>query len=351
MRYKQIIITLLASMLSISSAYADIRFWTTEEQPDRLAKQQSMAKAFEDAIGIGVDVVPVTEKDYGSRAAAAYSAGNLSDVIYLPLQYALPWYEESVLDADAASEVIDEINPATFAPGALNMAKVPEGYTAVPVDGWTQMVVYRKDLFEQNDLASPTNYANGRAMATRARESFGGALTVPLENVSPTWWDIASAQYSAAMSASGVMDFIYQASGRSHKWQTIIDTIRPTLPEDMQWRLPLLPFFSEVLGWAVPEISDDEFVRQVKEIDTAAYLEIVQRSEGWARQVESDVLHAHRLAELGYGNADSIMGDLGVFLARMVGAALEPVNLALIIGLISASGFWAARRRQKRQSK
>ena len=160
MQYKQIIITLLAGMLSVSSAYADIRFWTTEEQPDRLAKQQSMAKAFEDATGIGVDVIPVTEKDYSSRAAAAYGAGDLPDVIYLPLQYALPWYEEGILDADAASEVIAELNPATFAPGALNMAKVPEGYTAVPVDGWTQMVVYRKDLFEQNGLAPPTNYAN-----------------------------------------------------------------------------------------------------------------------------------------------------------------------------------------------
>ena len=41
---------LLGSALSIglsaATAIADIRFWTTEEQPARLAKQQAMAESF-----------------------------------------------------------------------------------------------------------------------------------------------------------------------------------------------------------------------------------------------------------------------------------------------------------------
>ncbi len=40
------------------------------------------------------------------------------------------------------------------------MAAVDEGYASVPVDGWTQMVVYRKDLFDANGLAAPDSYAN-----------------------------------------------------------------------------------------------------------------------------------------------------------------------------------------------
>jgi multiple sugar transport system substrate-binding protein len=39
------------------------------------------------------------------------------------------------------------------------MAKLPEGYAAVPVDGWTQLVLYRKDLFAAKGLAAPTSYA------------------------------------------------------------------------------------------------------------------------------------------------------------------------------------------------
>lgn len=160
---KKLTTAVLAAFLAIPSAFADIRFWTTEEQPDRLAKQEKMAADFQAETGIAVDVIPITEKDMGARAVAAFGAGDLPDVIYHPLQFALPWHEEGILDAAAATGVVNSLNPQTFAPGALNMAKVDEGYASVPVDGWTQMIVYRKDLFEQNGLAAPTTYANVRA--------------------------------------------------------------------------------------------------------------------------------------------------------------------------------------------
>ncbi len=68
-------------------------------------------------------------------------------MIYYPLQYALPWAEAGILDAEAAQEVVDELGVATFAPGPIGMAATPNGIAGVPVDGWTQMVVYRKDDF------------------------------------------------------------------------------------------------------------------------------------------------------------------------------------------------------------
>lgn len=46
----------------------NIRFWTTEEQPERLAKQQEMAAQFEKATGNSVEVIPVSESDLGTRA-------------------------------------------------------------------------------------------------------------------------------------------------------------------------------------------------------------------------------------------------------------------------------------------
>jgi multiple sugar transport system substrate-binding protein len=151
-----------ASVLALSTAVgADtIRFWTTEEQPERLERQQAMAADFTAETGIEVEVIPVTESDLGTRATAAFAAGDLPDVIYHTLQYALPWYEAGILDADAASEVIESLGADTFASGALEMAAVDEGYASVPVDGWTQMIVYRADLFEENGLEPPTTYAN-----------------------------------------------------------------------------------------------------------------------------------------------------------------------------------------------
>ncbi len=153
--------TALVLSLGASAVYADsIRFWTTEEQPERLAKQQDMAAQFEAATGTEVEVIPVSETDLGTRTTAAFAAGDLPDVIYHPLQYALPWAEAGILDTEAATEVIEALGADTFAPGALTMAAVSDGTASVPVDGWTQMVVYRKDLFDANGLEAPTTYAN-----------------------------------------------------------------------------------------------------------------------------------------------------------------------------------------------
>jgi len=148
------------SLFLANIVYADIKFWTTEVQPARMAKQEEMAKAFEAKTGIKVDVIPIEEKELGTRATAAAAAGDLPDVIYHTLQYVLPWAEAGILDVDANNAVVKELGKDTFAPGALNMAKSGSKIAAVPVDGWTQMVVYRKDLFENAELAPPTSYAN-----------------------------------------------------------------------------------------------------------------------------------------------------------------------------------------------
>ena len=79
------------------------------------------------------------------------------------MQYALPWAEAGILDSDAATEVIDELGKGTFAPGALAMAALKDGYASVPVDGWTQMIVYRKDLFDAKGLKAPSTYADVEA--------------------------------------------------------------------------------------------------------------------------------------------------------------------------------------------
>ena len=150
----------IISLFITNVVYADIKFWTTEVQPARMAKQEEMAKAFEAKTGIKVDVIPIEEKELGTRATAAAAAGDLPDVIYHTLQYVLPWAEAGILDVDANNAVVKELGKNTFAPGALNMAKSGSKIAAVPVDGWTQMVVYRKDLFDNAELEPPTSYAN-----------------------------------------------------------------------------------------------------------------------------------------------------------------------------------------------
>ena len=153
--------TATALILSAVGTHAEeLRFWTTEEQPERLARQEQMAAAFAEASGHTVQVIPVSENDLGTRATAAFAAGDLPDIIYHTLQYAAPWAEAGILDIDAATDVIEMLDAGTFAPGALEMAAVDGGYASVPVDGWTQMLVYRADKFTEVGLEPPNSYAN-----------------------------------------------------------------------------------------------------------------------------------------------------------------------------------------------
>ncbi|MEC8042556.1 MAG: extracellular solute-binding protein, partial [Pseudomonadota bacterium] len=193
----------LALALMAQGVSADtIRFWTTEEQPERLAKQEAMAADFQKSTGIEVTVIPVSESDLGTRATAAFAAGDLPDVIYHTLQYALPWAEAGILDTEAATEVVSELGTDTFAPGALAMANY-EGETAsVPVDGWTQMVVYRKDLFEANGLEAPTTF---------------GAVTAALEKLHnpPAMYGFVAPNKVDENFMSQVLEHVFLANGVS----------------------------------------------------------------------------------------------------------------------------------------
>jgi multiple sugar transport system substrate-binding protein len=140
-----------------------ITLWTTEEQPERLDVQRSVNSGFTEQTGIATEVVPVTENQMGERVTAAFSAGELPDVIFHPLNFALTWYESGILDATAAAEVINELGENTFGAGALNLVETDDGYASVPLSGWTQLLVYRQDLFQEAGLDPPTDYASIRA--------------------------------------------------------------------------------------------------------------------------------------------------------------------------------------------
>ena len=152
--------SIIVLFFAANASAETIKFWTTEEQPKRLAKQQAMAVDFKKITGHTVEVIPVSEKDLGKRATAAFAAGDLPDVIYHTLQYVLPWSEAGILDVETNDDIVNSLQKSTFAPGAISMAQFNGKTAAVPVDGWTQMVVYRKDLFDKAGLKAPNSYAN-----------------------------------------------------------------------------------------------------------------------------------------------------------------------------------------------
>ena len=146
-------ISLIAMIASATAVIGqEIKVWTTETQPARLEKQAKMAAEYEASTGVKVEMIPVEEKDMGTRATAAFAAGDLPDVIYYGLQYALPWTEAGILDPEAAQEVVDALGSDTFAPGPIQMAATPNGVAGVPVDGWTKWSFTVKTFLKRTGL-------------------------------------------------------------------------------------------------------------------------------------------------------------------------------------------------------
>ena len=143
---------------STVGAQTQISFWTTEDEKDRLEIQRGIARAFTEKSGIEVRVVPVQENLLAGRVTAAYAARSLPDVIFLPIDFTTGWAEAGILDIQSAMEVVNHLGKETFGIGPLALAQVSGGYAAVPTDGWGQLLLYRKDLFEKEGLPVPDSW-------------------------------------------------------------------------------------------------------------------------------------------------------------------------------------------------
>jgi multiple sugar transport system substrate-binding protein len=206
-------ISLIAMITSATAVISqEIKVWTTETQPARLERQVKMAAEYETSTGVKVEMIPVEESEMGTRATAAFAAGDLPDIIYYSLQYALPWTEAGILDTEAAQEVVDALGSDTFAPGPIQMATTPNGVAGVPVDGWTQMVVYRKDLFEANGLKAPSSYKNVTTALSKLHNppsmyGFVAATKVDENFMSQVLEHVLLANGATPVSASGFSGF------------------------------------------------------------------------------------------------------------------------------------------------
>jgi multiple sugar transport system substrate-binding protein len=153
-----IIICFSMATFPASGAQNKITFWTTETEKDRLEIQRQIARAFTRKTGIRVSVVPVDENLLAARVVAAYAARSLPDVLFHPVDFAMGWMEAGILDSRSATDIINDLGKETFSVGPLNLVGVSGGYAAVPVDGWGQLLLYRKDLFGKKGLPVPDTW-------------------------------------------------------------------------------------------------------------------------------------------------------------------------------------------------
>ncbi|WP_187365339.1 ABC transporter substrate-binding protein [Cellulosimicrobium cellulans] len=146
--------------------------WTAEAQEPRIAVQRQIAEAFTDKTGIEVDLVAVEEGQAPQLIQSAALSGELPDVIsLLNLSFVRQLVGEDLVDTGANARVVEALGEETFAEAALALTRDGGVQVGVPSDAWSQILVYRTDLFEAAGLEPPTTY--------EALETAAAALTEP----------------------------------------------------------------------------------------------------------------------------------------------------------------------------
>ncbi len=153
-----IILWVVTVRLPTIGAQNRITFWTMEMERDRLEIQRKIAYAFTKKTGIYVRVIPVQENLLADRVASAHAAGSLPDVIFHPIAFTIGWTEAGILDDQSATDVLEYLGKETFGAGPLALVRFSSGYAAVPIDGWVQLLLYRKDLFKKKGLPVPDRW-------------------------------------------------------------------------------------------------------------------------------------------------------------------------------------------------
>jgi multiple sugar transport system substrate-binding protein len=210
MNARRILVALLGLLLVIAAGCGSggakkdrgdsLTFWTAEDNPDRVKATQAIIDRFQQQTHIKVKLVAIGEDQLQSQIARASAAGTLPDVLgALSLGFAHSLAADNITDPDAAAAVISTLGRHTFSQRALSLAEANDQPVAVPSDSWTQLLVYRKDLFAKAGLAAPTTFAAIRAAATTLRRAGRGSWPPPSQTTpsrsrpSSTWlWPTAA---------------------------------------------------------------------------------------------------------------------------------------------------------------
>lgn len=131
-----------------------LRWWTTQGAPSQLAAYRFQIAAFE-ALHPGVSVVlePLSDEGYAPQLAAAFSSGEVPDVVtHLPSFSVQSYYAKGLVEP--FDEVIDAIGPENFYAGANDVYRARDGkYVACGIGNSAVNILWlRTDLMQRAGL-------------------------------------------------------------------------------------------------------------------------------------------------------------------------------------------------------
>ena len=156
--------------------------WTGDTIPDRVTKSKAIIAAFTEKTGIQVELVGVDEDQFNQLLTSAAAAGELPDVVGTqPLAADPDAVGQRPAEHRGTAAIIESLGADTFSARSLELTREGDTQLAVPSDAWSQLLYYRKDLFEEAGVKPPQTYddimAAAKAVDSSKVAGFVGATT------------------------------------------------------------------------------------------------------------------------------------------------------------------------------
>ncbi|MBC7189038.1 extracellular solute-binding protein, partial [Candidatus Aerophobetes bacterium] len=157
----------ILTFFEVALAQTQIALWICGTDEKTLESFQSIAERWQEKNpDIKIEILSVEEATLMERAMTALATNSLPDMIYHPLEFSVRLAEKDVFSSDIATEIIEKMGKETFSEGALKIVKYREKFAALPVDGWSMLLVWRKDLIENGGFPPPQSWEEIEKIAT-----------------------------------------------------------------------------------------------------------------------------------------------------------------------------------------
>ena len=167
--------------------------WVNETSPEHRALMEEVSRAFTDQYQVDIELNLVSSMLMPDLVETAVLSDTLPDIIIHPLDYSIGWAESGVFNPTANQQALDQLNPDTFDPAAIEIVTLPSGVAALPVDGYQQLLLFRQDWATERGLPAPASYS---AMFQLAEATFDLENALTTGFVIPTESNLVSTHHA-----------------------------------------------------------------------------------------------------------------------------------------------------------
>lgn len=166
------------------SANPSLTIWINETDPTNEQILQELMTEFETSAQVDVELALVPPMLLPELITTAVLSDTLPDIVFHPLIYTAGWVQRGILIPAVADEIVAGLGPETFNGNVLELLRQGRLVTAVPSDGYPQIILYRQDWFDERGLAPPDNFDAMLAAAETlfAPEDFISGFVAPTES-------------------------------------------------------------------------------------------------------------------------------------------------------------------------